>query len=108
MAALEFKSANLLGTRARYAYAVKAGPWIFLTGHEAFDLETGVPEAVARAALDLGFFTIDIASSTLTFYYFVGGWNSPDIVVGPGQGHFLFILGLVIVAAVPWISIGFL
>ena len=34
-----------------------------------------------------------------TFDYFVGGWNSPDIVVGPGQGHFLYILGLVIVAA---------
>ena len=29
----------------------------------------------------------------------MGGWNSPDIVVGPGQGHFLYILGLVIVAA---------
>jgi hypothetical protein len=35
----------------------------------------------------------------LTFDYFVGGWNSPDIVVGPGQGHFLYILGLLIVAA---------
>jgi amino acid transporter len=35
----------------------------------------------------------------LTFDYFVGGWNAPDIVVGPGQGHFLYILGLVIVAA---------
>ena len=35
----------------------------------------------------------------LTFDYIVGGWNSPDIVVGPGQGHFLYILGLVIVAA---------
>ena len=35
----------------------------------------------------------------LTFDYFVGGWGSPDIVVGPGQGHILYILGLVIVAA---------
>ena len=35
----------------------------------------------------------------LTFDYFVGGWNSPDIVVGPGQGHFLYLLGLVVVAA---------
>jgi amino acid transporter len=35
----------------------------------------------------------------LTFDYFVGGWNSPNIVVGPGQGHTLYILGLVIVAA---------
>jgi len=30
-----------------YAYAVKAGPWIFLTGHEAFDFTTGVTNAVA-------------------------------------------------------------
>ncbi len=35
----------------------------------------------------------------LVFDYFVGGWNSPDIVVGPGQGHTLYLLGLVIVAA---------
>ncbi len=35
----------------------------------------------------------------LTFDYIVGGFNSPDIVVGPGQGHFLFFLGLIIVAA---------
>jgi amino acid transporter len=35
----------------------------------------------------------------LTFVYFVGGWGSPNIVVGPGQGHLLFILGLVVVGA---------
>jgi amino acid transporter len=35
----------------------------------------------------------------LTFDYFVGGWNSPDIVVGPGEGHTLYLIGLVIVAA---------
>ena len=35
----------------------------------------------------------------LTYDYFVGGWNSPDIVVGPGEGHSLYILGLAIVAA---------
>ncbi len=35
----------------------------------------------------------------LTFDYFVGGWDSPNIVVGPGQGHTLYLLGLVIVAA---------
>jgi hypothetical protein len=35
----------------------------------------------------------------LTFDYVVGGWNSPNIVVGPGTGHFLYILGLIIVAA---------
>jgi amino acid transporter len=34
----------------------------------------------------------------LTFDYFVGGWNSPNIVVGPGTGHFLYIMGLIIVA----------
>jgi enamine deaminase RidA (YjgF/YER057c/UK114 family) len=39
---LEFRSiGNLLGTSASYAYAVKAGPWLFLTGHEAFDWQTG-------------------------------------------------------------------
>ena len=38
---------NLLGTPVSYAYAVKAGPWIFLTGHEAFDFATGVTDAVA-------------------------------------------------------------
>jgi amino acid transporter len=35
----------------------------------------------------------------LTFVYFVGGWGSPDIVVGPGQGNLLFILGFVVLAA---------
>jgi enamine deaminase RidA (YjgF/YER057c/UK114 family) len=39
---LEVKSvASLLGTPVSYAYAVKAGPWLFLTGHEAFDWRTG-------------------------------------------------------------------
>jgi enamine deaminase RidA (YjgF/YER057c/UK114 family) len=39
---------NLLGTPVSYAYAVKAGPWLFLTGHEAFDRRTGaVDEAVS-------------------------------------------------------------
>jgi hypothetical protein len=48
MATLEVRSVpNLLGTPVSYAYAVKAGPWIFLTGHEAFDFERGVPEEVA-------------------------------------------------------------
>jgi hypothetical protein len=35
----------------------------------------------------------------LTFDYIIGGYNSPNIVVGPGQGHFLYFLGLIIVAA---------
>jgi enamine deaminase RidA (YjgF/YER057c/UK114 family) len=47
MAGIEAKAVNLLGMRVPYAYAVKAGKWIFLTGHEAFDFERGVPEAVA-------------------------------------------------------------
>jgi enamine deaminase RidA (YjgF/YER057c/UK114 family) len=45
---LEVKSVeHLLGSGVPYAYAVKAGPWIFLTGHEAFDFTAGVGEAVA-------------------------------------------------------------
>jgi enamine deaminase RidA (YjgF/YER057c/UK114 family) len=48
MAALEVKAVrNLLGTPVSYAYAIKAGPWIFLNGHEAFDFESGIPEEVA-------------------------------------------------------------
>jgi enamine deaminase RidA (YjgF/YER057c/UK114 family) len=47
-AVLEVKSIDrLLGTPVNYAYAVKAGPWIFLTGHEAYDWETGIPDEVA-------------------------------------------------------------
>jgi enamine deaminase RidA (YjgF/YER057c/UK114 family) len=46
---LEVRSVpNLLGTPVSDAYAVKAGPWIFLTGHEAFDF--GIPEEVAGPA----------------------------------------------------------
>ena len=33
-----------------------------------------------------------------TVIYFWGGWNSPDIVVGKGQGPWLYLLGLLIVA----------
>ncbi len=45
---LEVKAIDqLLGTPVSYAYAVKAGPWIFLTGHEAYDWETGIPAEVA-------------------------------------------------------------
>ena len=48
MTVLEIKSVpNLLGTLVSYAYAVKAGPWIFLNGHEAFDFASGIPEEVA-------------------------------------------------------------
>ena len=42
---------HLVGTATSYAYAVKAGPWIFLTGHEGFDFEKGmVPEVTGAAA----------------------------------------------------------
>jgi amino acid transporter len=33
-----------------------------------------------------------------TAIYFFGGWNSPKVVVGPGQGPGLYLLGLLIVA----------
>jgi enamine deaminase RidA (YjgF/YER057c/UK114 family) len=38
---------GLAGSSIPYAYVVKAGPWIFLTGHEAFDFATGSTAAVA-------------------------------------------------------------
>ncbi|HEY1829369.1 MAG TPA: APC family permease [Acidimicrobiales bacterium] len=50
-----------------------------------------LPEFFKWVALACGLF--------LTFDYIVGGFNSPDIVVGPGQGHFLYFLGIVIVLA---------
>src|SRR5262245_14271252 len=41
-AALTVKSVErLAGSGTSFAYAVKAGPWIFLNGHEAFDFERG-------------------------------------------------------------------
>jgi enamine deaminase RidA (YjgF/YER057c/UK114 family) len=51
MTVLEVKAVeNLLGTPVSYAYAVKAGPWIFLNGHEAFDFQSGIQEDVAGLA----------------------------------------------------------
>jgi enamine deaminase RidA (YjgF/YER057c/UK114 family) len=45
--ALQVKSvAHLAGSTTGYAYATKAGPWIFLNGHEAFDFETGLAPEV--------------------------------------------------------------
>jgi enamine deaminase RidA (YjgF/YER057c/UK114 family) len=42
MANIEVRSVEgLAGTGVAYAYAVKAGPWLFLTGHEAFDFASG-------------------------------------------------------------------
>ena len=49
-----------------------------------------LPGYVRWIALAMGLF--------LTFVYFVGGWGSPDLVVGPGQGHTLFLLGFAVVA----------
>ncbi|MBI2186841.1 MAG: hypothetical protein HYU37_06905 [Acidobacteria bacterium] len=50
--ALTVKSVDrLAGGAAAYAYAVKAGPWLFLTGHEAYDFEKGLaPEVEGPAA----------------------------------------------------------
>jgi enamine deaminase RidA (YjgF/YER057c/UK114 family) len=51
MANIEIRSVeNLAGTAVPYAYAVKAGPWLFLTGHEAFDFAAGpAPEVEGPA-----------------------------------------------------------
>ena len=52
MAALEVKAVdNLLGTPVSYAYAVKTGPWLFLTGHEAYDFAAGPSEEVAGVSM---------------------------------------------------------
>ena len=51
MANIEVRSVEgLAGSVMPYAYAVKAGPWLFLTGHEAFDFATGpAPEVEGPA-----------------------------------------------------------
>jgi enamine deaminase RidA (YjgF/YER057c/UK114 family) len=40
---------HLLGSAVNHAYAVKAGPFVFLNGHEGFDFTAGVVPAVAGA-----------------------------------------------------------
>jgi enamine deaminase RidA (YjgF/YER057c/UK114 family) len=40
------KSTRIVGSAINYAYAVKAGPWVFLNGHEAFDFEQGLAPEV--------------------------------------------------------------
>ena len=40
---------HLIGSAVNYAYAVKAGPFVFLNGHEGYDFEAGVVPAVAGA-----------------------------------------------------------
>jgi enamine deaminase RidA (YjgF/YER057c/UK114 family) len=51
MANIEVRSVDgLAGSAVPYAYAVKAGPWLFLTGHEAFDFAAGpAPEVEGPA-----------------------------------------------------------
>src|SRR3954464_5626263 len=51
MANIEIRSVDgLAGTAVPYAYAVKAGQWLFLTGHEAFDFASGLaPEVEGHA-----------------------------------------------------------
>src|SRR5215471_9095536 len=44
--AITVKSTRLVGSAINYAYAVKAGPWVFLNGHEAFDFERGLAPEV--------------------------------------------------------------
>ena len=46
-AALTVKSVDrLAGSGTSFTYAVKAGPWIFLNGHEAYDFERGLAAEV--------------------------------------------------------------
>jgi enamine deaminase RidA (YjgF/YER057c/UK114 family) len=41
---------HLVGSAVNYAYAVKAGPFVFLNGHEGYDFSVGVVPAVEGAA----------------------------------------------------------
>lgn len=42
---------RFLGSDIDYAYAFRAGPWLFLTGHEGFDFEKGLlPDVEAPPA----------------------------------------------------------
>ena len=51
MADIEVRAVErLAGSGAAYAYAVKAGPWLFLTGHEAFDFAGGATPEVEGPA----------------------------------------------------------
>ena len=51
MANIEARAVETLaGSGVPYAYAVKAGPWLFLTGHEAFDFAAGAAPEVEGPA----------------------------------------------------------
>ena len=41
---------HLVGSDVNYAYAVKAGPFVFLNGHEGYDFSVGVVPAVEGSA----------------------------------------------------------
>ena len=41
---------HLVGSAVSYAYAVKAGPFVFLNGHEGFDFAAGVVPAIEGPA----------------------------------------------------------
>jgi enamine deaminase RidA (YjgF/YER057c/UK114 family) len=43
-------SERLVGSAVNYAYAVKAGPLVFLNGHEGYDFGAGVVQSVGGAA----------------------------------------------------------
>jgi enamine deaminase RidA (YjgF/YER057c/UK114 family) len=44
------KTQRLVGSAVNHAYAVKAGPFVFLNGHEGYDFAAGVTPAVAGAS----------------------------------------------------------
>ena len=51
MSDIEFRAVErLAGSSIAYAYAVKAGSWLFLTGHEAFDFEQGLTPEIEGPA----------------------------------------------------------
>jgi len=51
MSGIEIRAVEgLAATEVPYAYAVKAGPWLFLSGHEAFDFATGLAPEVEGPA----------------------------------------------------------
>src|SRR6516165_6315245 len=85
MTTLEVRAVeHLLGSGIPYAYAVKAGPWIFLTGHEAFDFKTGVTEAVAGARFHPRADAPDPAGTRVRSR----AWRAPrPVLPDPGRGR---------------------
>jgi hypothetical protein len=57
------------------------------------------PERISPFRMPGWFRWVALAAALfLTYVYFVGGWAAPKIVVAPTEGHFLYILGIIIVA----------